>query len=42
MPGSKLIIRNNGTIKMAGYTSLDAPVGVIVEIENGKILTLGN
>ncbi len=37
VPGSRLIIRNNGVINMATGKNFEAPTGVTVSIENGKI-----
>lgn len=37
VPGSTLILRNNGKINMASYVSFDAPKGVVVNIESGEI-----
>jgi hypothetical protein len=37
VPGSTLIIRNNGVINMASGKEFIAPVGTIVNIESGEI-----
>lgn len=37
IPGSHLIIRNNGSINMSSDTPFYAPLGVIVDIESGTI-----
>ena len=37
IPGSKLIVRNNGTIKMASGKTFEAPVGAIINIDSGEI-----
>ena len=37
IPGSTLILRNNGKINMASNLSFDASKGVVVNIESGEI-----
>ena len=37
VPGCHLIVRNNGTINMASGLSFDAPVGAIIDIDEGII-----
>lgn len=37
VPGCQLIVRNNGTINMASGTPFNAPKGVVVNVENGRI-----
>ncbi len=37
IPGSHVIVRNNGTINMASGRSFDAPIGVIVDIQHGTV-----
>lgn len=37
IPGSTLIVRNNGKINMASNKTFYAPVGTLVNIENGEI-----
>lgn len=37
IPGSQVIVRNNGRINMATGVSFDAPQGVVVNVENGNI-----
>ena len=37
VPGCHLIVRNNGTISMASGLSFDAPVGAIIDIDEGII-----
>lgn len=37
VPGSSLIVRNNGVINMATGKSLEAPKGALVNIESGEI-----
>jgi len=37
VPGSKLIIRNNGVVNMAAGKKFEAPIGVVVNVENGRI-----
>ena len=37
IPGSRLVIRNNGEIHMAAGLDFECPEGVILEIENGTI-----
>jgi hypothetical protein len=37
VPGSQLIVRNNGTISMASGNPFNAPKGVVVNIEEGII-----
>ena len=37
IPGSTLIVRNNGKINMAVNKHFNAPFGVFVNIENGEI-----
>ena len=37
IPGSHVIVRNNGTINMASGEEFNAPKGVIVDIEQGNI-----
>lgn len=36
--GSSLMVKNSGTIKMAAGEAFHAPIGVIVNVESGKIL----
>ena len=38
VPGSQLILKNNGVIKMANGKDLEVPTGAIVNIECGQIL----
>ena len=37
VPGSSIIVRNNGKINMASGKVFEAPIGVVVNIENGEI-----
>jgi len=37
IPGSQVIVRNNGTISMADGKMFDAPKGVLVNIESGNV-----
>ena len=37
VPGSQLIVRNNGIINMASGKTFEAPEGVVINIENGEI-----
>ena len=37
IPGSHIIVRNNGTINMASGQTFNAPTGVIVDIQHGSI-----
>ena len=37
VPGSTIIVRNNGKIYMATGKSFEAPTGVVVNIERGEI-----
>jgi hypothetical protein len=37
VPGSTLIVRNNGVVNMATGKAFVAPKGVVVNIESGEI-----
>ena len=37
VPGSTLIVRNNGVVNMATGNTFKAPVGAILNIESGEI-----
>ena len=37
IPGSHVVVRNNGTINMASGRRFDAPIGVVVDIQYGSI-----